>query len=284
MRYRKSFPWLPLLVGILLGIAGGLYYAWVVNPVNFVDIAPNRLNDDDKAVYILLVGEAYLSDGNLARARARLDLLGERDIAKVVSIQADSAFLRGAGPQEVRALVALAEALGVPPLAADIFSGTVAVLPTRTGPPTPTFEAMASPTPAPSPVLPSTPAAAPPTPTAVLVASQYDLISLNASCPDQGPRGLIEIYVGDGFGNGIPAIEVLVEWEEGRDVFFTGLKPQINPGYADFQMEPDRRYSVTLFGLSEPVLGIESTTCQTDTGQFVLPSYQLIFAPAAEDS
>ena len=60
----------------------------------------------------------------------------------------------------------------------------------------------------------------------------------------------------------------------------TGLKPEISPGYADFEMEANQTYSVTLPGLSEPVLGVSSAECATDeSGTVQIPSVQLVFQP-----
>jgi hypothetical protein len=74
----------------------------------------------------------------------------------------------------------------------------------------------------------------------------------------------------------------MVEWEEQQATFFTGLKPDVDPGYADFEMEPNRTYTVTLVGFSEPVLGIDSHACETPSGTAQAPTYQLVFAPTMD--
>ena len=271
-----------LILGLMLGIGGGVIYAWFFNPVNYVNVGPDRLTQDDQQAYVLLVGEAYLQDGDLDRARARLSALGVRDIAKLVSIEADSYLLRGADPAEVRALATLAEALGAQPLAASVFSGTVA--PGATPLPaaaTPTFEAMPSPT----PVIPTetpTPEETPITPTATpdrFAGTQLNLVDQTETCADNDPIGLIAILVTDENGDGIPGVAVRVDWSGGSDTFYTGLKPDVDPGYADFLMQADQRYSVTLVGLSEPVVGLDSSGCRTPSGQTSIPTYRLTFAP-----
>ncbi|HEC22143.1 MAG TPA: hypothetical protein ENI95_04405 [Chloroflexi bacterium] len=279
---KPRFPWIALLAGLILGFSGGLYYAWFLNPVNLVNIAPSQLTSADQQAYILLISEAYLHDGDLERARERLATLGIRDVAQAVAVQADSAFLAGADTLQIRALTTLAEALGAQPMAADIFSGTIAPTPVAgSAIPTATSETVPSPTPSPSP----TPISITPTPTPLIVVeTELELIGRNVICDDEYPAGLIEIYVSTEFGRGIPAVEVQVMWEGGEDTFYTGLKPEVNPGYADFQMEPGQVYTVTLVGLSEPVVGIDSSDCFTGSGQISTPTYQLFFAPPQGES
>lgn len=275
-----------LLIGLLLGAVGGWAYASFLNPVNLINIAPDQLVQRDREQYILLVSEAYLQDRDLDRARARLALLQERDIATAVTALADQAYRNTRPSGEVRALTTLAEALGGHPLAEAVFSGTGQ----PTSPPidatsTPTFEGIptitptsAFPTETPTPFIPTA------TPTLPFVLeTELELIAFETICEDDSPAGLIEVWVFDSLDQGIPGVRVLVEWEDQQDTFFTGMKLDINPGYADFEMQPDTRYTVTLVNLAEPVVGIESTPCVTSSDETILPTFQLVFAPGTLD-
>ena len=42
----RQSGWLPLLLGLGLGLAGGLFYSWIVNPVEYVETAPGSLRED----------------------------------------------------------------------------------------------------------------------------------------------------------------------------------------------------------------------------------------------
>ncbi len=66
---------LPLMAG-LLGIAGGIYYGWVVNPVKFVDTTPASLRADYRTDYVLMVAESYHANQDETVARQRLAVLG----------------------------------------------------------------------------------------------------------------------------------------------------------------------------------------------------------------
>ncbi len=44
----------------------------------------------------------------------------------------------------------------------------------------------------------------------------------------------------------VPSVELVVTWDGGEDHFFTGLKPELGLGYADFVMTPEVVYSIRL--------------------------------------
>jgi hypothetical protein len=276
---------LALVIGLLAGLAGGLYYAWFLNPVQFINVSPRQLNVEDQEEFIQLVAEAYLQDGDLDRAQARLAGLGLRDVVENLTTQADAVYLRGGDPSEIRALTTLAEALGGQPLAAELFSGTVAptnAVTVTTPTPSPTGEQGNLFTPSVTPEsITATPTFALPTATPdVFANTEFGLIEQETACVEGEGAGYIEVYVTDEEGNGIPAVEVLVEWADDQDTFFTGLKPGIDLGYGDFLMEADEVYSITLVGLGEPVLGLDSAGCRAPTGRTSIPTYRLTFAPA----
>ncbi|MGF1504330.1 MAG: hypothetical protein GYB64_03830 [Chloroflexi bacterium] len=275
---ERTAAWLLLLLALIAGGAGGFYYAWNLNPLTVVNVGPDRLTEADREVYILLVSEAYLHDGDLGRAQARLQLLGEGDLVQLVSVRADSAYLSGADPDEIRALTTLAEALGGNPLAADVFTGTLA--PPFTPTPTARIEVELSPT-LPEPTATPTVFVPTVTPTQA-VTTTYTLIGREEVCQAEG-AGLIEVLVLNEGGSGVPAVPVLARWEGGQNRFFTGLKPDQGSGYADFQTTPDRIYSIELVGLSQPVVGLSSFACTDDTGQIGTPVYTLVFAPLTEE-
>ncbi|MBN2148737.1 MAG: hypothetical protein JW726_15220 [Anaerolineales bacterium] len=69
--------WVKFLIAIGLGAAAGLYFGWVINPVEYVDAAPDALRVDYKADYVLMVAEAYSVENDLGLAVRRLALLGD---------------------------------------------------------------------------------------------------------------------------------------------------------------------------------------------------------------
>lgn len=107
--------WVNLLVGLAVGAALGLIYAWVINPVQVVDAAPNSLRADYKADYVAMIAQAYALDRDLTLARARLATLNAADPARAVSAAAAQQAAAGAPAADLNALAALAAALQAAP-------------------------------------------------------------------------------------------------------------------------------------------------------------------------
>lgn len=74
---RRSRRYLWFAVSILAGLAAGIYYGWLINPVQYVDTPPSNLRADYKADYALMAAEIYAADGDLTMASYRLTWLGE---------------------------------------------------------------------------------------------------------------------------------------------------------------------------------------------------------------
>ena len=84
-----------LLTGLIIGIVLGLVYAWIIDPAEFVDTTPETLHDANKDVYRSMIALSYQSTGDLARAQARLNLLGDEDTAMSLSEQAQRSRAMG---------------------------------------------------------------------------------------------------------------------------------------------------------------------------------------------
>ena len=97
-------------VMILAGLALGLLYGWVLNPVKYVDTSPDSLRSDYKADYILMVAEAYRAEGDPALAARRLAFLGATPPLEMVQ-QAVVYAGTNYPPADVDSLIRLAQAL-----------------------------------------------------------------------------------------------------------------------------------------------------------------------------
>lgn len=82
--------WIAFLIAIALGAVIGMFYGWIINPVEYVDTAPNSLRIDYKTDYVLMVAEAYRLDQDVSLAARRLASLG--DIQPSVQIDEALAF------------------------------------------------------------------------------------------------------------------------------------------------------------------------------------------------
>lgn len=96
--------WFPFLILLGIGIALGLVYGWVINPVQYTDVTPDALRVDYRTDYVLMVAEAYRAEQDPALAARRLAVLGS-DSPGFLAEEAE-AFARQAGyPGEDLALI-----------------------------------------------------------------------------------------------------------------------------------------------------------------------------------
>jgi len=221
-----------LLTGLVLGILLGLFYAWRVRPLEYSETSPSMLAPQFKDQYRALIASAYQANPDLVRAQARLQLLEDPDPAAALSEQAQRALTSGLEAGEAQALGMLAIALG----------GQAQPVEPALDPPSPEAPTEdAAPTPE-SPPEP-TPTAGPPDVSAPSTTA-YTLQEQQPVCDPTLTEPLIQVQVLDSSGEPEPGVELLISWEEGQESVFTGLKPELGEGYADFAITESFTYSV----------------------------------------
>ncbi len=287
-RPRRALSWIAVAFGMLAGIAGGLYWAWQVAPIEETDTAPWQLNAQNRADYLVAVMLKYRYDSDLGSAVNRLvELRPPGDpiqyVADIACDLARSGYVDSAsGERAIRAMMTFYQLQGRVGCADTL-------LPPIDGPtPTPNSAANGTPTLPPPPTKTNTPTLPPqessPTPEilvapTVVAQSAFDAVRLERFCDADFP-GLLEVYVQDVDGTPRPGERVRVIWRDGQSDFVTGIKPGQGPDYADFLMAPDVGYTVEMPGLSDPTQVIVSDTCFDPTGQETRSSYRAVFRPA----
>ena len=113
-RYEERGPWY-LLTGLIIGIILGVLYTRYLQPVEYIDTSPALLRQDFKDQYRLLIAVAYSANGDLVRAKARLELLKDPDVFRALSEQAQHSLAENGSSIEARSLGLLAIALGQAP-------------------------------------------------------------------------------------------------------------------------------------------------------------------------
>ena len=252
----RQSGWLPLLLGLGLGLAGGLIYSWIVNPVEYVETAPGSLREDFKADYLALIAAAYAGRGDLARARARLAPFEELNPAGELAALAQRRQASGHPLSEAQALAELAAALQGAPTSAPAEALAASATP-------------APPSPTPTPTRTRAPSATPGAP--------FRLAEREQVCDPLLAEPLIQVQVSNAAGGPVAGVEVLVIWDEGQDRFFTGLKPELGLGYADFSMTEGVNYSLQLSAAGQPVTELTTFECTDEEGQAYLGSWLLKF-------
>lgn len=103
--------WTKFLIAVAFGAVVGLFYGWVVNPVEYVDIAPSSLRVDYKTDYVLMVAEAYQADHNLGLAVRRLARVASTAPTEIVANALSYALQNDYASQDLSLLQALGESL-----------------------------------------------------------------------------------------------------------------------------------------------------------------------------
>jgi hypothetical protein len=103
--------WTKFMIVVILGAAAGLFYGWVVNPVEYVDISPHSLRVDYKSDYVLMVAEAYQADHDLGMAVRRLALIGTSAPTELAANAMDYGLQHGYAPQDLLLLQSLSQDL-----------------------------------------------------------------------------------------------------------------------------------------------------------------------------
>ena len=290
--HKQEFP-LYLLTGLVIGIAIGLFYAWRLSPVEVIDTVPASMSDAHKDSYRLLVAQAFMTNGDPKRAISRLILLDDDDIMNAVEDQAQRLLARGENIQDTRAMATLLDALEKESdLVANYLSAInivdeyealnetamVEVEPTVVSSP----ESVATE----SKTAVATQVATTAVPTATLMPTMtatptplpaYALQSFEKVCDPMITSPLIQVIVKKNNGEQVPGVPIMVIWDDGDNVFYTGLKPNLGLGYADFEMTPGVSYDLHLVEGGEGVMDLTSQSCTKNDGSTYWSSWLVVF-------
>jgi hypothetical protein len=106
-----SSNWIKFFVALLIGIALGLVYGWVLAPVQYTDVTPNALRADYRADYVLMVAEAHQNEQAPETAARRLAILGSESPAEIVASTLNYATNNGFTQNEILLLQDLLTAM-----------------------------------------------------------------------------------------------------------------------------------------------------------------------------
>jgi hypothetical protein len=264
-----------LLTGLIIGLALGLVYSWVISPVTQIDTHPNLLRDDYKDIYRSLISRAYRANNNLPRAEARLELIGDKEPALALAAQAQR-FLAESGDNEMALILANLSSViqntnqSIPTIPAP----TITPIPESTAEndgsesgteensqditPSPANQASPSPTPSPTDSPP------------------FILQDSSPICDPSLKESIIQVIATDASGNGIPGVTLEISLGTNpAEIFYTGLKPELGLGYADFSAEPGLSYELEIPDSGLVISDIEVPTCQTDSEDSYWGSWEI---------
>jgi hypothetical protein len=105
----------------------------------------------------------------------------------------------------------------------------------------------------------------------------FALTGQETVCDANLPEGLMQIMVINSSRRQVAGVEIDITWDGGSEGFFTGLKPELGNGYADYTMARDVIYSIQLARGSDVARGISAPTCQAQNGETFLGGIKLTF-------
>jgi len=289
----KRFPW-DFLFALLAGIGLGLVYAWMISPTRVTNTEPVLLRADFKDQYRSAIAAAYAATGNLPRAQARIRYLGDANPIEALNAQAQQMLANGGSFQQADQIAALALALSengnvlptetvTTELVTEVANNIETIHTSTLPPPPPDIPIILTETPQtfePEPTQPAIIESTPrPTRTPVpTFGAPFKVIGQDIVCDTNLPDGLLQVLV---YNNNnrrqLAGIEIVVTWDGGEEQFFTGFKPEIGNGYADFIMTPNLTYTVQLARGSDIVSGLTAPTCQATSGETFLGGVKLTF-------
>jgi hypothetical protein len=188
-----------------------------------------------------MISAAYVGDGNLDKARERLNQLGTDFTAKSFSDLIIREQKLGRDVQTLDALVLLAQGMG--------------------------YGAISIPAPTAVPETIVSNKAALPVPT---IASFQLTDRAMLTCADEPNQARLQFIVQDQDGKNLPNIGIEIRWANGEDTVYTGLKPERGVGYADFDATPGV-FTVTIpntdsAGAGDLLIGEPPANCRNDRG------------------
>jgi hypothetical protein len=105
--------WFLFVLSVILGLALGLLYGWVISPVQYVDTTPSTLRADFRTDYTLMVAEIFENDKNVDQAARRLASLGSQPPAQIASVALNFAQEHNYAATDINLLQNLTVALQV---------------------------------------------------------------------------------------------------------------------------------------------------------------------------
>lgn len=304
-----------LLTAIVLGIGIGLIYSWIISPIEYIDTSPVSMREDYKDHYRKMIALAYAVTRNLNRAKDRLELLGDENSAVFLVAQAQQSLAADENYEEAQALANLAAVLGQAPTpfpSPSVVSETPPQIltqsPTLTEShsPSSTF----TPTSSPAEIFTETPTITmtaivtttiprtltitettepgitvtlipfltlTQTPTPTLL-PPFVLDNMVEVCNPLLDESQIQVFVSNPAGIGIPGIEIVITWDGGEDHIFTGIKSDIDIGYADFVMVPEESYVLQVADGGQLITDLTAPNCTKDDGEVFWGSLRLVFS------
>ena len=268
---------------LVLGLAGGIAFTRYYGPWQRANAEPWQLHAEDRAHYMLAIALEYAHRGDLPTALDKLIALKPAgdplaQLAEAACALGSRGYLASpAGVKALRSAVKLYSAQGRQGCAELLLPPPAEAAPAATVPAPKPDAPRATPLPTKKPLREQALATATPRFLPALPeARSFELLSTRSFC-DLSRPALVEVFVVDYLGRGIPGQRIRARWGEQQDIFVSGLKAERGDAYADFQMDEGIEYAIDMEN-ADGAQGASVSTgaCYTDNRRG-LKSYRVTF-------
>jgi hypothetical protein len=101
--------WVLPLIAVIIGVAIGMVYAWVINPVQWVDGEPQQLRADLQEDYLRMAIDSHAVNRDAELALIRFQALGDNGSVTLVAVSEDPQELSPDAIQSFRAVIEIDE-------------------------------------------------------------------------------------------------------------------------------------------------------------------------------
>lgn len=105
--------WLKFILMILIGLAIGLIYGWIISPVEYLDTTPSTLRYDYRTDYVLMIAEIFDSSKDADQAVKQLAQLSSDPPVEIVIQSLAYGTQIGYAPEDLILIQNLATALQI---------------------------------------------------------------------------------------------------------------------------------------------------------------------------
>ncbi len=270
-------------LGLIVGLSLGIAFTRIRGPWQGGNTEPWQLRADDRNHYMMAIALEYEHNGDTSMALNKLIAL--RPYADPLQALAEAACALGSrgylgsdsGIQAIRSALRLYSAQGRDGCAKQLLPPEE----TQNAPAIKVAQSAAElrPTALPTKRPLQDVTLATPTPRNVSrrpAQRNFELLSLRSFC-DLASPALIEVYVVDYLGRGIPGQRIRVRAGDQEDIFLSGLKTERGDAYADFQMQEDIDYAIDMDGAADALGTSLSTGACYSENRRSLKSYRVTF-------
>jgi hypothetical protein len=202
--------------------------AWILFPAQISGTSPANLSAIYKENYRSQIALAYAASGDAGRAAARLGLLGDRDPIRELNVQAQLALLDQDSQREARALSQLSQA---------IYGLVVDRLEQEDG----------------GEII-------------LLENSKFDIREQQRICESANEAPTLRLFLLDAEGTAQSGWRMVLSSDSGEEESFTGLRPELGAGYAQFDLFPNEIYALEIQDIAT-LEGIAAPDCLDEDGE-----------------